>query len=995
MNTSLYIPSLRHTLTLVMVVLLAVLLLLDRGYEMLLVQESHLEQQAQQGATKTLNQIQQILNAKFAQGDTAEDSSYILPLFAVEPEIQAIAIIDEQQRVVRATRRAWEGDSAADYLSSEGQKASLRVRQTQRTEWILDKQAQRIDAFAPLYLQSPTPHLRPHPIGILYLAYDLEYTKKMAWAKTFEWQTWLHRLPILLLSALVVLLLLNYWIVIPVRRLQNATEKLARGEFNVNPGLRGSGELARLAHCFIYMSGELQHVHAHLKRERERAQHYLDIAGVILMSLDKQGNISLINRKGCAVLGLAEADLLGKNWFTHFIPASQQNEVQSVFEQIISGHLDPVEYYENPIIDGRGEQRIIAWHNSLLQNAGGDVIGLLASGEDITARLQTEAALHASDMRWKFALEGAGDGVWDWNILTNKVFYSHHLKAMLGYADEDIGNTLDERQKRIHPADLAACDTALKQHFDAKTSVYIHEYRLLCADGSYKWILDRGKIIERDTAGKPLRMIGTHTDISQRKAVEIALQRAREEADLANHAKSTFLASMSHELRTPMNVILGFVQIMEQDFALSEKQRQYLANIHRNSDYLLSLINDVLDLAKIEAERFELSKDYLNPREFFSHIKDMFSFRAQHKGLHFDCQFPAEFPQQLRCDEKRLRQIIVNLLGNALKFTEHGSVTLAVSIQQERLHIIVSDTGVGIAEQDLNIIFQPFRQSGNKWSKAQGTGLGLSISQHLITLMGGNIKLSSKLGQGSRFEVCLPIDVLEHCPHNAAQQQRVTHYQRTQGSEQFQLLIVDDEADNRAMLHSMLATLGFAVSEAEDGQQALDYVQQHDIDLLLTDLQMPDMDGMELIRTLQKHPTLNKIPIVVLSAHAFNADAQAALHAGADAFLSKPLILQELRDVLGDLLALQWKTATAAPAAQIEDEIEDAEGLSQQVLPAAAFKELSEALAIGDIVAIQKIAEQLNQTHCCPALSRQFKKLADAFDIDALQRLLEESRQAK
>ena len=264
------------------------------------------------------------------------------------------------------------------------------------------------------------------------------------------------------------------------------------------------------------------------REERDKAQTYLDIAGVMFVAINIKGEVTLINKKGCEILGYEEEEINGKNWFDNFLPKRLIDEVKPMSELLLAGEIEVAEYYENPILTKHGEERLIAWHNTILRDEKGEIIGHLSSGEDITERKKAEEALRESEERWQFALEGSRDGVWDWNTVTNKVYFSRCWKEMLGYNEDEISNHIDEWNKLVHPDDKEQCYADLNRHFNGETPFYENEHRVLCKDSSYKWILDRGKVISWTEDKKPLRVIGTHTDITDRKRAEEALRESEE-----------------------------------------------------------------------------------------------------------------------------------------------------------------------------------------------------------------------------------------------------------------------------------------------------------------------------------------------------------------------------------------------------------------------------------------------------------------------------------
>lgn len=480
-----------------------------------------------------------------------------------------------------------------------------------------------------------------------------------------------------------------------------------------------------------------------------------------------------------------------------------------------------------------------------------------------------------------------------------------------------------------------------------------------------------------------VQIITTLHDISEHLSYERALLQAKEAAEAASRAKSAFLANVSHELRTPLNTVLGFAQILNNSGVLPAAQQRYTQAIQRGGDYLLTLVNDILDLAKIEAGRFELFPQIWLTAHFFQELAGLYAMQAEQKGLIFHYCPAADLPRAVYSDHKRLRQVLTNLLANAIKFTEYGSITLRVVYQSGELHIQVEDTGIGIAEDQLEQIFEPFSQVGKEHYKSQGTGLGLAISRRLIESMKGRLDIHSQPEQGTQFHLHVPAEavstVVEALPGN--EQQAVTGYQREDGSAPFRVLIADDISDNRSVLRGLLEPLGFMIAEVENGQRCLTVSAAWLPDIILLDLRMPGLDGLETTRLLRTQPDLRHLPIVAITASAFSTTREKALEAGCNAHIAKPIHWRELLYCLADLLPLQWTYAETAAQRVLRPE-EDADELS-----AAQLHHLRELLDNGDISALISVAETLIADNCCPVLAEKIHSLAEGFYLPELDKL--------
>jgi len=380
-------------------------------------------------------------------------------------------------------------------------------------------------------------------------------------------------------------------------------------------------------------------------------------------------------------------------------------------------------------------------------------------------------------------------------------------------------------------------------------------------------------------------------------------KRAEEAAEAANRAKSEFLANMSHELRTPLNGILGYTQIFKKDKTLTEKQNNGIKIIHQCGEHLLTLINDILDLSKIEARKMELySTEFYFPA-FLESVAEICRIRAEQKGLSLIYKTVSPIPKVIRADEKRLRQVLINLLSNAVKFTEKGSITFKVGYQEEKLRFQVEDTGIGIAPEQLEQIFLPFQQVGEESRKTEGTGLGLAISRQLVQMMGASLKVKSTLGKGSVFWLDLDLPEVSQWADVAKVEQR--NIIGFAGSKR-KVLVVDDKWENRSVLVNLLEPLGFEVLEATDGRDALSKAAEFKPDVIFMDLVMTVMDGFEATRRIRMLPELKGVVVIAVSASVFDFDQQQSREFGCDDFLPKPVREADLLEKLQVYLGLEW-----------------------------------------------------------------------------------------
>jgi len=718
--------------------------------------------------------------------------------------------------------------------------------------------------------------------------------------------------------------------------------------------------------------------HAHRKqaedafaRERNLLRTLIDNLPDCVYVKDTQSRFLAANLAIAHLMGAATvSDVLGKS-DADFYPPEIAAEYRADEEELLrSGQ--PLVNKDEPHRDVNGDLRAILTTKVPLRDGQGKIVGLVGITHDITEIKQAEERLRDSEQQFRALADSIPNLAWWANGDGYITWYNRQWYEYTGTTPEQMEGW---GWQSVHdPGELPRVLERWKVSL-ATREPFNMEFPLRGRDGQFRWFLTRGVPL-KDASGRVVRWFGTNTDVTE-------VRQARQAAEAANEAKGRFLANISHELRTPMNAILGLV-----DLALPKQAdpttRDFLQTAKESADLLLALLNDLLDSAKIEAGNLELESAPFSLGHVLDQTAQVLSVRASEKGISFSCHIAPEVPDGLIGDQVRLRQVLLNLAGNAIKFTERGEVTVSVRVESQGaeeacLEFAVQDTGIGISRSDLERLFRPFTQADPSMARRfGGTGLGLAICSNLVRLMGGRIRVESSPGQGSTFYVTVRLPLAKQVPPEPE-----TPDVLPAATSKLRILLAEDNPANQKLATYVLQDRGHTVEIAGDGQQAIRMVRENRYDVILMDVQMPGMDGLEATKVIRAGENDNRrVPIIAMTAHAMQGDREWCLAAGMDDYLSKPIDAHEMIVLIESLATgtapvAPQRAATApmirAAAAVFDPELAlkqcfDKRDLLQEII-GDFFKEadnflpqIRAALQKGDLVEVGRLGHRLKGT---------------------------------
>jgi PAS domain S-box-containing protein len=645
----------------------------------------------------------------------------------------------------------------------------------------------------------------------------------------------------------------------------------------------------------LYIGGILSRIKADelvLTSQKNLTNLFSKLEDLILI-LDDDGSIIEVNESTLAKLKYSRDDILKKNVIDLHPPEEKENVTCVVSEMLNGERLNCT----IPLITADGELIPVETRVSTGMWNGRKV--LFGISRDLTERITYETELKETGNRLDLAIRGMNVGFWDWEVSTGKLVLNERWAEIIGYSlKEIVPVNIDTWVRFVHPDDLVISNRELERHFSGQTDFYDAEVRMKHKNGSWVWVHDRGRVFERDKDGRPLRVSGTHADITDRKESEARLLNAKELAETANLAKSTFLANMSHDLRTPMNAIIGISGVLVKKYDNTNPRfKEGLQLIHESGERLMNLINDLLDLSRIEAQKMEVSNSWFTLKDFISGIYATMSALIGRKNVTFNFE-SVDMDKFLFYDKDKLYRILMNLLGNAAKFTREGSIILKVKIERDKSVFEVIDTGIGITESQIQNIFEPFYQGDNTMTREfTGSGLGLSLCKSMAELMNGIIEIESESRQGTIARLILPgVRTGGKCSDLPVAD--IGKDDDLNDKDKFsnkRILIVDDEYISRETLKHMLES-NWNLTFVENGFKAIEFFKNDLYDIVLLDIMMPGMDGYKVLKELNR---LNiKIPVIAVTARAMPEDKKKMLEYGFASIITKPVNRDDLIDMI-------------------------------------------------------------------------------------------------
>ena len=689
--------------------------------------------------------------------------------------------------------------------------------------------------------------------------------------------------------------------------------------------------------------------------------------------------------------GLSPEEAIAKTLAETVTPASLNalfNEYKRQLPDIEKG-LNPTAVMEIEQYCKDGSTVWVEISMTTMRDDRGILTGYVGVTRDISARKQTQEELKRRNILLSTQQEVSIDGILVVDENGTMISFNRRFVEIWAIPGEVLESKSDERALQWILGSLVDPD-----EFIARVR---HLYENRTETSRDEIAFKDGRIIDRYSApmlgadGKYYGRVWYFRDISERKRVEAELKEAKKAADVSNQSKSIFLANMSHEIRTPMNAILGFAQLMQRDPDLSEQSRERLDIINSSGEHLLALINDILEMSKIEAGRGTFVQSTFDLHSLLNSLEMMFRERTDAKKLRFLSETVGDVPRWVITDEGKLRQVLINLLGNAVKFTEEGGIALRFRAAAEKENTIqlqfeVEDTGPGMTEDEVGRLFQAFEQTGSG-IKSGGTGLGLALSRGFIQIMGGSISVASMIGKGTRLRFEIPVREGKEEQAPPKEVKRRVLRLRT-GQSEIRVLVADDRETNRRLLSQLLEAVGFPTREVVNGEEAVRMVHEWKPQVVLMDMTMPVMDGYEATRKIKASPNIKNTVIIAVTASAFEDDKQRVYAAGADGYLAKPFKDADLLESIGRLTGAEYLYEEADGSEKASETADDETLIRKSVaaLPTDLVGQLIHSVERADLDQLNDLVGTLLTDH--PTLAKRMREMATRYEYEALIELL-------
>lgn len=705
---------------------------------------------------------------------------------------------------------------------------------------------------------------------------------------------------------------------------------------------------------------------------------------------DAEFRLTFVNNVFDSIYGFEKGEALGGSLFDVVLPSAED-------AAIIREHLVECHSWKGRVmsLDKSGREFPVTLSIGKLFDEKGAVEAYAGKVEDITEIVKAEEEISHSKRFLKFALDSLQTQV---VVLDETGVILHFNEAFKNFgrkyrdftrswAGVNYLDMLDEEAEGGSESSVRAA-AGIREVMRSAREVFSMEYSFESCDENICFSMTVTRFRESD----PPRFVVSCDDISEIKKAEAEMAKARLEAESANRAKSRFLASMSHEIRTPMNAILGYAQHLLREKGLTDKQREYVEIIGRSGQHLLGLINEILDMSKVEAGRMTLNLEDTDFYAIVEDVRNMFAEKVHEKGLYLELFIDEKIPQYIYADDKKLRQVIINMVGNAVKFTREGGIKVrsyisdGLDTSRSTISVEVEDTGCGIAADEIDRVFEVFGQAGPGSSMSGGTGLGMPISLGYAKLMDGGIAVESEPGRGSKFTFTFKAELLSALirKNRSCETRRVVGI--AGGGPRPKILVVDDVPSNRSVLKTLLERTGFDVAEAGDGQEALSAISESMPDAVFMDRYMPSLDGIEAARIIKMSDACKNLPIFMLSASSLEENRREALQAGIDAFLRKPFVEEEVFECLKGALGVDYIYEDAPPVfpevTADENVRAEAAALSSETRAAIAS-----AAEMCDVTGLRNIIDG-GLARSSPALAAVMDRLLGKYEYSKIQALI-------